>query len=177
MSAGDEIADETKDGNSAAGELDPRLNDRSPYQGCFACGLRNDAGLKLTFWTEGDDIVTEFTPDAHYQGFPGVLHGGILATLLDETLSRTASIEGRWMMTGRLEIRYRRPAPQGPRLRVTARKLSSRSRMVQAEGEVRLADDPSVILADARGVFLRVPQEYQQDASARFPGAEEFFKL
>ena len=177
MSAGDEIADETKDGKDAASELDPRLNDLSPYQGCFACGLRNDAGLKLTFWMEGNDIVTEFTPDAHYQGFPGVLHGGILATLLDETLSRTASIEGRWMMTGRLEIRYRRPAPLGPRLRVTARQLSSRSRMVQAEGEVRLADDPSVILADARGVFLRVPEEYQKEAAASFPGAEEFFKM
>ena len=173
-------ADDFTTGQSERDEqkpLDPRLNDLSPYQGCFACGLRNDAGLKLTFWTEGDDIVTEFTPDAHYQGFPGVLHGGILATLLDETLSRVASIEGRWMMTGRLEIRYRRPAPMGPRLRVTARKLSSRSRMVQAEGEVRLADDPSVILADARGVFLRVPEEYQREASAKYPGAEEFFKV
>jgi len=177
MSAGDEIADETKDGKDAASELDPRLNDRSPYQGCFACGLRNDAGLKLTFWMEGDEIVTEFMPDAHYQGFPGVLHGGILATLLDETLSRTASIEGRWMMTGRLEIRYRRPAPMGPRLRVTARQISSRSRMVHAEGEVRLADDPSVILADARGVFLRVPEEYQKEAAENYPGAEEFFKM
>jgi acyl-coenzyme A thioesterase PaaI-like protein len=178
MSADDAITGEVAhDAASAEKSLDPRLNDLSPYQGCFACGLRNDAGLKLTFWTEDDDIVTEFTPDAHYQGFPGVLHGGILATLLDETLSRTASIEGRWMMTGRLEIRYRRPAPLGPRLRVTARKLSSRSRMVQAEGEVRLADDPSVILADARGVFLRVPQHYQQEASATYPGAEEFFKM
>ena len=177
MSAGDEIADETKDGKDAASELDPRLNDLSPYQGCFACGVRNDAGLKLTFWMEGDEIVTEFTPDAHYQGFPGVLHGGILATLLDETLSRTASIEGRWMMTGRLEIRYRRPAPMGPRLRVTARQISSRSRMVHAEGEVRLADDPSVILADARGVFLRVPKEYQKEAAENYPGAEEFFKM
>ena len=177
MSAGDEIADETKDGKDMASELDPRLNDLSPYQGCFACGVRNDAGLKLTFWMESDEIVTEFTPDAHYQGFPGVLHGGILATLLDETLSRTASIEGRWMMTGRLEIRYRRPTPMGPRLRVTARALSSRSRMVHAEGEVRLADDPSVILADARGVFLSVPEEYQKEAAENYPGAEEFFKM
>lgn len=178
MSADDVTAGET--GETERDEqkpLDPRLNDLSPYQGCFACGLRNDAGLKLTFWIEGDDIVTEFTPDAHYQGFPGVLHGGILATLLDETLSRVASIEGRWMMTGRLELRYRRPAPLGPRLRVTARKLSSRARMVQAEGEVRLADDPSVVLADARGVFLRVPEEYQREASAKYPGAEEFFKV
>ncbi|MGE5335317.1 MAG: PaaI family thioesterase [Nitrososphaerota archaeon] len=177
MSAGDEIAHDAEGETSKEEALDPRLNDLSPYQGCFACGRRNSQGLQLTFWAEGDEIVTEFTPDAHYQGFPGVLHGGILATLLDETLSRTASIEGRWMMTGRLEIRYRRPAPLGPRLRVTARKLSSRSRMVHAEGEVRLADDPDVILADARGMFLRVPQEYQQEAAARFPGAGEFFNL
>ena len=177
MSADEEIVEDAAGAEGAATSLDPRLNDLSPYQGCFACGVRNDSGLKLTFWTEGDEIVTEFTPDAHYQGFPGVLHGGILATLLDETLSRTASIEGRWMMTGRLEVRYRRPAPLGPRLRVTARTLSSRSRMVHAEGEVRLADDPSVILADARGVFLRVPPEYQQDASKNYPGAEEFFKM
>ena len=180
MSAGEEIANETegaKDARTEERPLDPRLNDLSPYQGCFACGLRNEHGLQLTFWTEGDEIVTEFTPDAHYQGFPGVLHGGILATLLDETLSRTASIKGRWMMTGRLEIRYRRPAPLGPRLRVTARQISSRSRIVHAEGEVRLADDPDVILADARGVFLRVPEDYQKEASQQFPGAEEFFKI
>jgi uncharacterized protein (TIGR00369 family) len=177
MSADESIAQSTEGATSAEKPLDPRLNDLSPYQGCFACGVRNDAGLKLTFWVEGDEIVTEFTPEQHFQGFPGVLHGGILATLLDETLSRTASIEGRWMMTGRLEVRYRRPAPLGPRLRVTARQLSARSRMVLAEGEVRLADDPSVILADARGAFLRVPQEYQREASAQYPGAEEFFKL
>lgn len=177
MSAGDEIADETEGTTSAERPLDPRLNDLSSYQGCFACGLRNDQGLKLTFWVEGDEIITEFMPDTHYQGFPGVLHGGVVATLLDEALSRTASIEGRWMMTGRLEIRYRRPAPLGPRLRVTARRISSRSRVVHAEGEVRLADDPSVILADARGVFLRVPEEYQKEAATNYPGAEDFFKL
>lgn len=177
MSAGDEIADETEGTTSAERPLDPRLNDLSSYQGCFACGLRNDQGLKLTFWVEGDEIITEFMPDTHYQGFPGVLHGGVVATLLDEALSRTASIEGRWMMTGRLEIRYRRPAPLGPRLRVTARQISSRSRVVHAEGEVRLADDPSVILADARGVFLRVPEEYQKEAATNYPGAEDFFKL
>jgi uncharacterized protein (TIGR00369 family) len=176
MPAGDEkSANEAEEKPSVEQPLDPRLNDLSPYQGCFACGLRNEQGLQLTFRAEGDEIVAEFMPDAHYQGFPGVLHGGILATLLDETLSRTASIAGRWMMTGRLEVRYRRPAPLGPRLRVTARAVSSRSRMVHAEGEVRLADDPSVILADARGVFLPVPQEYQREATERFPGADEFF--
>lgn len=158
-------------------EMDPRLNDTSAYQGCFGCGYRNDTGLRLVFRQEGDEIVTEFTPDARYQGFPGVLHGGILATLLDETLSRTATRERRWMMTGRLEVRYRRAAPLGPTLRVTARTLSSRSRMVHAEGEVRLANDPSVILADARGTFLPIPDQYQREAAERRPELAGFFKL
>ncbi|MGN6674071.1 MAG: PaaI family thioesterase, partial [Thermomicrobiales bacterium] len=84
-----------------------RLNDRSGYQRCFACGTRNADGLGLVFRQEGDTIVTEFTPDERFQGFPGVVHGGILATLLDETLSRTATGAGRWMMTARLDVRYR----------------------------------------------------------------------
>src|SRR5579885_1987933 len=139
-----------------------RLNDTSAYQRCFACGAQNPSGLHLVFWSECDSIVSEFTPELAFQGFPGVVHGGILATLLDEALSRTATVEGRWMMTGRLEIRYRRAALLGQPLRVTARTLSSRSRMVQAEGEIRLADEPQTIVADAKGTFLPLPSGYQR---------------
>src|SRR5579862_9900832 len=117
---------------------DHLLNDRSGYQGCFGCGARNLIGLQLVFRQEGDEIVTEFTPGQQYQGFPGVLHGGVVATLLDETLSRTASAVGRWMMTARLDIRYRRAAPVGETLRATARATTARSRIVTATGEARL---------------------------------------
>jgi uncharacterized protein (TIGR00369 family) len=157
-------------------EIDPRLNDTSSYQACFGCGLRNDVGLQLVFRLEGNEVVTEFTPDVRFQGFPGVVHGGILATLLDETLSRTATVEGRWMMTGRLEIRYRRAALLGQALRVTARTLSSRSRMVQAEGEIRLADEPETIVADAKGTFLPLPSDYQQRAVEQRPELTSFFE-
>src|SRR6185437_9378874 len=122
-------------GGQEQSDIDPQLNDMSNYQACFGCGVRNDVGLQLVFRLEGNEVVTEFTPDVRFQGFPGVVHGGILATLLDEALSRTATVEGRWMMTGRLDIRYRRAALVGVPLRVVARVISSRSRMVQAEGE------------------------------------------
>src|SRR5215471_15613051 len=72
---------------------DAHLNDSSDYQGCFACGARNPSGLHLIFRREGDEIVTEYTPEPVFQGFPGVAHGGIIATLLDETLNRTAVLE------------------------------------------------------------------------------------
>lgn len=162
---------------AAAGMSVDRLNDTSAYQRCFACGARNTAGLRLVFRQEGDQIATEFTPDERFQGFPGVVHGGILATLLDETLSRTTTVEGRWMMTGRLEVRYRGPAPVGRALRVTARTVSSRARMVRAAGEIRLADAPGTLIATADGTFLPVPPHYQDDVVGRYPELAGFFAI
>jgi uncharacterized protein (TIGR00369 family) len=172
-------ADATE-GRGAGGkrsDADERLNDRSAYQACFGCGMRNDTGLQLVFRQEGEEIVTEFIADARFQGFPGVVHGGILATLLDETLSRTATAEGRWMMTGRLEVRYRQAAPLGRPLRVTARTVSSRSRMVAAEGAIRLADEPETIIAEAQGTFLPIPRQFRQKAVERHPELAGFFDI
>jgi uncharacterized protein (TIGR00369 family) len=174
------VADEStveQAGEAQSGHGDDRLNDCSAYQRCFGCGLRNDAGLQLVFRQEGGEIVTEFTPDVRFQGFPGVVHGGILATLLDETLSRTATAEGRWMMTGRMDVRFRRAAPLGRPLRITARTVSSRSRMVAAAGEIRLADEPTAVIADARGTFLPLPSVYRQEAVERHPELSGFFEM
>ena len=154
-----------------------RLNDTSAYQGCFACGMRNDTGLKLVFRHEADEIVTEYTPEPRFQGFPGVLHGGILATLLDEALSRTATLEGRWMMTGKLEIRFRSAAPVGRPLRIAARARSSRTRMLQAAAEIRLADELETIIATAEGTFLPLPEEYQRQAVEQHPELAGFFDI
>jgi len=159
----------------AAGEAPAALNDRSEYQRCFACGARNPIGLRLVFRQEGGEIVTEYTPTPEFAGFPGVVHGGILATLLDEALNRTAMLEKRWLMTARLEIRYRQAAPVGRPLRVTARTTSSRKRMVRAAGEIRLADEPGTLIAEADGTFLPVPESYQRDAVAERPELAGFF--
>jgi acyl-coenzyme A thioesterase PaaI-like protein len=163
------------DSQTAPAGEDTHLNDSSDYQGCFACGAHNPSGLQLVFRREGDEIVTEYTPEPAFQGFPGVAHGGIIATLLDETLNRMAVLEKRWLMTARLEIRYRQAAPLGRKLRVSARTLSSRARMVQAEGEVRLADEPETIIADARGTFLPITEEYRAQMLAEHPELRSFF--
>lgn len=169
-----ERPDETSAGQTPTND---RLNDTSAYQRCFACGQRNDIGLRLVFRQEGDNIVTDYLPEAQYQSFPGIVHGGIIATLLDETLSRTAMIEGRWMMTGRLEVRYRAAAPVGRLLRVTARTLTSRSRMITAAGEVRLADEPETVIATAEAVFLPIPPTYRQQTVDQYPELAGFFDI
>jgi acyl-coenzyme A thioesterase PaaI-like protein len=175
------MADMTEEQSGPAGaETAPvkdRLNDKSAYQQCFACGQRNDIGLRLVFRQDGEAIVTEYTPDTRYQGFPGVVHGGVIATLLDETMSRTAMIEGRWMMTGRLEVRYRMASPVGQTLRVTARTLSSRSRMITATGEVRLAGEPATLIATGEAVFLPVPVDFQRQTEDEHPELAGFFDI
>lgn len=168
-------ANENTTTQAGASEIDNLLNDRSAYQHCFACGMQNPTGLHLVFHDEDGVIVTEYTPGPEVAGFPGVVHGGILATLLDEVLNRTAVREQRWLMTGRLDIRYRQAAPVGRALRVTARTLSSRKRMVQAAGEIRLADEPETVIATAEGVFLPIPESYRSEMVARQPELAGFF--
>lgn len=159
-------------GNDAASAA---LNDRSDYQGCFVCGVRNDAGLKLEFRREGDLVVAEFLPHEQFQGFPGVVHGGILASLLDETLSRTALLYEQWVMTGRLEIRYRRPARVGQLLCITGEVEQQRARMVIARGAITLAVDSTVVIAEGRGTFLPYPEELRQQAAQEYPGLLGYF--
>lgn len=79
------------------------------------------------------------------------------------------------MMTGRLEVRFRRAAPIGKTYRITARALSSRRRMIHATGEIRLADEPETVIAEAEGTFLPIPEQYREAAKAERPELASFF--
>jgi acyl-coenzyme A thioesterase PaaI-like protein len=150
-------------------ETDARLNDRSDYQLCFACGVRNAAGLQLTYRQAGERIVTEFTPDARWQGFPGYVHGGVLATVLDETLERVSLATGQWMMTGRLEVRFRRAAPVGQQLVVAGRLVSRRGRAIVAEATAHAGAPDGAVIAEARATFLPLPASVAGDVTSHYP--------
>ncbi len=93
-----------------------------------------------------------FTPRPDYRGFAGVLHGGIIAAALDETLAWAAILLADVMvLTAKLDLRYRAPAPSDRELRVTGRLVERRGRRLVLEGEVT-AD--GAILAEASGLFL-----------------------
>ena len=147
------------------------LNDTTDYQRCFVCGQKNPFGLKLVYRQENDSVVTDFQPRQEHEGYPGVLHGGIVAAVLDETLGRTAVLGNmvNWTMTGRLEIRYRRNVPSVPLLRVRAWLDSERRRMIQARGVLTLADDEQVILAEAQGTFMALPEQVVEDIVKDYP--------
>jgi acyl-coenzyme A thioesterase PaaI-like protein len=154
------------------------LNDTTDYQRCFVCGQRNPYGLHLVFRREENSIVADFQPREEHQGFPGVIHGGIVAAVLDEALGRTSLLGENldWTMTGRLEVRYRRYVPYGPLLRVRATLQNERRRMLQATGVLTLVSDESVVLAEAQGTFLPLSADRAGNILQDYPGLQNFFK-
>ena len=153
------------------------LNDTTDYQRCFVCGQRNPFGLHLVFRLEEKSIVADFQPREEHQGFPGIIHGGIVAAVLDEALGRTSLLGNNqeWTMTGRLEVRYRRYVPYGPLLRVRATLDTERSRMLQASGVLTLADDESAVLAEATGTFLPLAPQIVDTIMKDYPDLRGFF--
>jgi acyl-coenzyme A thioesterase PaaI-like protein len=152
------------------------LNDTTDYQRCFVCGQRNPYGLHLVFRLEDNTIITDFQPREEHQGFPGVIHGGIVAAVLDEALGRTSLLGSNpdWTMTGRLEVRYRRYVPYGPLLRVRALLVRERRMMLQASGVLTLADDESTLLAEAQGTFLPLSSEVTGTILKDYPELQRF---
>jgi acyl-coenzyme A thioesterase PaaI-like protein len=154
------------------------LNDNTDYQRCFACGQQNPYGLHMVFRLEDGMIVSDFVPQAEHQGFPGVIHGGIVAAIMDEALNRTSMLADTpaWTMTGRLTVRYRRYVPYGPLLRVRAWLGKQRGRMIQATGTLAVADEEQAVLAEAEGTFMAVPPDLAEKLMQNYPRMLHFFE-
>ncbi len=108
---------------------------------CFGCGPSNPAGLRLSFIESDEGVEVEYTVPAQLQGATGIVHGGIQATLLDETLCMTAYAKaGTPVFTGELTVRYLRPVPTGTPLRVHGRIVEAKPKGWIIEGAITLAE-------------------------------------
>jgi acyl-coenzyme A thioesterase PaaI-like protein len=117
---------------------------------CFGCGQNNPIGLKLNFTREGDVIRTEFTPDKLYQGWPGLLHGGILGCLLDEAMSNIAYATGNTCLTASIEIRLRQPVKVEVPLVITAWITRQRKKLIETAGQACLKDGTVIAESTAK---------------------------
>ncbi len=124
---------------------------------CFGCGTDNPSGLRLEFFETVDGVELEYAVPGHFEGAPGIVHGGIQATLLDEVLCVTAYAKGGTLvMTGELTVRYLRPAPTETPLRVSGRIVEDRGRSLVIEGAIALTATGEE-LTRARGRFFKTP--------------------
>ena len=144
---------------------------RRVASGCFGCGDLNPKGLKLAFSQVDGAAVAEFDPDPHHRGYPGLMHGGLVATILDEAMGWAVYGEGVWTMTARMQVRFRRPVPLAGRLRVAARVTKQRSRLVEARAE--LWDDSGTLLAESEGAFLHFTPEQGRAVEEAYRAAAE----
>jgi acyl-coenzyme A thioesterase PaaI-like protein len=129
----------------AAGDKQP--NSRM----CFVCGLENATGLHAKFYSEGPGKVrVDWTAPECYQGYPGHLHGGIAAALLDEAAGRTVLGDTalRFFVTMKMELRYRKPVPIGVPLIIRGELIRDRGRYVETRGAIYLPDGTAAVEAE-----------------------------
>ena len=120
---------------------------------CFVCGEDNVAGLQLRFFIEGQCVKTIVRPKPHHCGYMNVVHGGIVAALLDETMGWAANRAlARMTVTGELKVRYKLPVPGDRDLIVTAEITKSSRRVAYTRASI--TDDSGTEYATAEASFL-----------------------
>ena len=129
---------------------------------CFLCGRQNDIGLKMTWYsdTEAQQIWSIVTVPEHFNGYPNVVHGGIVAAILDETAGRSLLLSGDpddLMVTLKLEVRYRRPTPTDTPLKAVGWILKRTKNRAQVAGENRLPD--GTVTPESTAIIVRPPAE------------------
>ncbi|MFH1003762.1 MAG: PaaI family thioesterase [Chloroflexota bacterium] len=116
---------------------------------CFGCGQRNPIGLKLQFQWDGQTARAEFTPQPYHQGWPGIVHGGVLACLVDEAFGWASVYAGTNCVNARMEMRLKRPARVGEPLVVTGTITDNKRKLLPARAELCLTDGTPVAEATA----------------------------
>jgi len=139
-----------------------------PPNVCFACGQGNTAGMHLDFSFDEEQrkVIGKFSLGDRYQGAPGIVHGGIVALVLDEGLSKVSRLYGVRAVTADLNVEYLRPVRVGEEIRVEAHQERSEGRQLYRAGEIR--DGKGRVLARARGRFVVVDAErFAHEAGTR----------
>ena len=122
---------------------------------CFGCGLSNKTGLRLKFVVdEHEQISCTARIPRRFQGPPGHVHGGVIATLLDEAMSKANRQLGVVAMTRQMEIEYLKPVPLSIPIQIIGRHLSAHGRKHRCEAEIKAGD--GILLARGHALFIAI---------------------
>jgi acyl-coenzyme A thioesterase PaaI-like protein len=124
------------------------------YRRCFGCGTENPIGLRLTFRRAAGGVRAEFRPRPEYQGWDNMLHGGIILTMLDETLAYAALFAVGPAVTAEIQARLRRPASMAGVFDLYGEVTRARLGLVQAHATI--TDEQGLLIAEADGKFMLI---------------------
>ncbi len=120
---------------------------------CFACGVKNPIGLKITFTVDGDTCTGEFTGNENHVGWNDTIHGGIVYSALDDVTANILYQQGRRAHTAKCEIRYRQPLFIGETVVLKGWIEKQRGRLILLKGEARRKSD-GVVVAECEASFM-----------------------
>jgi len=110
------------------------------YSMCFGCGQNNPIGLKLDFRQDGKNARAEFTPTEVYQGWPGLVHGGILVCMLDEAMGWVVMLQGINCVTAEIQAKLKRPVPVNEPLVITSSITKKTRKLIKSRAAISLKD-------------------------------------
>lgn len=132
-------------------------------KGCYVCGRENPISLKLEFFVnETGDVISEFSFTENYAGYPGMVHGGNIVAVLDETAGRALTTDDPniLMVTSELKVKFIKPVPTDTALVVIGKQIKKRGRMAVGHSEIQTKD--GVVLATCEAFFVDVTEELIQ---------------
>ena len=129
---------------------------------CFVCGVDNPYGLKLDFYeTKPGQVVVETIVPNQFQGYPSIVHGGIVACLVDEALGRAQMGNDlnnpRFMYTAKLSVQYRKPVPTNQPIRIVGIAVNTKKRIATSRAEIYGSDGE--LLVDAEAILVNIPDK------------------
>lgn len=131
-------------------EAEPRIPLSRRTSRCYVCGPDNAEGLHVKFERDGETGARAlYTAREEHCGWPGVLHGGMAFTLMDEALAYALYFQELYGVTARIETRFRQPIRAGAKLVIRAWTIDQRRRLVDARAEIRLDSESSALVAEA----------------------------
>jgi acyl-coenzyme A thioesterase PaaI-like protein len=139
--------------------------------GCLVCGQSNPHGLHLSLFVDSGTgaVSVDFTPRAEHIGFQGIVHGGVLATVIDEAMVWAATWAGkRFCVCAEMAVRFRQVATVGDRLTITATVDSNRPRLLQTSATVHGAVG---LIASATGKYVPLPPDQHAEFVATLVNA------
>ena len=148
-----------------------------PYsESCFVCGHVNPLGLKLRFFRDGEEVVSDFVLPAEYRGFLDRTHGGIVSSLLDEAMGWATTLRcNRFTYTVELKVRFKQPVPIQTPLQVRGGITKHTRRLTFSEARILSQDGTE--LAGAEGKFMQITGEEAEAAAGQLiydPDAWQF---
>lgn len=128
---------------------------------CFVCGVDNPAGLKITFESSGEgEVWTNTRFSKNHQGYPGIVHGGVIAAVLDEAAGRATMKNKRPeinLVTGKLTVRYLKPVRVDEKVMIEGKVISDKGRVYLCKST--LSSEQDGVLAEAEVVLVEPGQE------------------